>query len=148
MPDFWRFELEHQNEYKPIDIKSGKQQHFDLMFFFDKIKALKSDYALYMGSETTPPCIGNNFVKILENVLYLVNRIPLDVPNCQFKILRENSLLTNRERETHARVIQENLKGGKPVIRKIKHDSFINNPKKIVDTDKTPNCEIHREISR
>jgi len=59
MPDFWKFELENVKEYKPVDIKSGKPQHFDLMYFFDRIKPLKTDFALYLGSETTPPCIGN-----------------------------------------------------------------------------------------
>ena len=60
MPDFWKFELEHSKKiYKPIDIKSRKRQNFDLMAFFDKIKLLNTDYALYLGSETTPPCVGN-----------------------------------------------------------------------------------------
>ena len=58
MPDFWKFELENEKEYNPVDIKTGKQQKFDLMSFFDKIKELKTDFALYLGSETTPPCLG------------------------------------------------------------------------------------------
>jgi len=59
MPDFWKFELEHsKKQYKRIDIKTKKPQNFDLNRFFDKVKELKSDYALYLGSETTPPCIG------------------------------------------------------------------------------------------
>ncbi len=58
MPDFWKFELENKKEYDPIDMKTGEKQNFDFKGFMKKIEALKTDYALYIGSETEPPCIG------------------------------------------------------------------------------------------
>jgi len=41
----------------------------------------------------------------------MVNFKPLKLPNCQFKVFRENSLTSSRERETHARNLQDNIKG-------------------------------------
>ena len=44
--------------------------------------------------------------------------------NCQFKVLRENTLLTNLSHETHARQIQINYHGGDDVIKNIKYEQF------------------------
>ncbi len=68
MPDFWKFELENKTSYKPIDIKTGKEQYFDLMQFMEKLKPLNTDYAFYLGSESTPPCIGKlkYFISLLR----------------------------------------------------------------------------------
>jgi hypothetical protein len=60
-PDFWRFELEVANEYEPTDVKSGIVNLFDLEGFVKKAMDIKSDYMFYLGSETTPPCLGKNF---------------------------------------------------------------------------------------
>ncbi len=56
--------------------------------------------------------------------MYLINFKPLPIPNCQFKILRENSLITNRERETHARKLRENNRGGKTQVRRVSGGSI------------------------
>lgn len=116
MPDFWKFELETRKKYVPKDIKTGKRQTFDLGYFFDRFNSKddekkSTDYAIYLGSETTPPC--------KDFVFYIVNFLPLNIPNCQFKIFRENSLLTHRDRETHARLLRENTKSGPPEIRRV-----------------------------
>lgn len=169
-PDFWKFELEHSKEYKPMDLKHGKEQYFDFKELVDKVSELKTDFAIYLGSETTPPCI--------ESVFYVINFTPLLVPNCQFKILRENSLITTRERETHARNLKENLKGGPAQIRRVKSGSLSHQKRPIVqkpevpkvpgkpiiqppitkylpgqtsplpEVDRIPNCELKREMSR
>lgn len=170
MPDFWKFELENKDEYNPTDIKTGHPMLFDLMYFFDKLKPLETDYAVYLGSQDTPPC--------LDNVFYLINFKPLPVPNCQFKIYRENSLLTNRERETHARTLRENTKGGPAQVRRVTPDAITpitrptipvepkppapgepevvpqqtitkfnaNHPPK--EIYRSPNCELKREMGR
>ncbi len=86
---------------------------------------------------------------------------PIKLPNCQFKIFRENTLNSNRTRETHARDLQENKN---PQIRRIKEDvikakkrpvkqilkpivKFHPNAPNEPD-DVVPNCEIMRQISR
>ena len=57
-PDFWRFELEAATKYKPKDYKSGKNLKFDLKDFTNVVQKIKSDYSFYLGSQTTPPCLG------------------------------------------------------------------------------------------
>ncbi len=57
-PDFWRFEMEGAKSYKPKDYKTGNRMKFDMKDFFNDISKMKSDFAMYLGSETTPPCIG------------------------------------------------------------------------------------------
>jgi len=109
--------------------------------------------------------------------MYLINFKPLLIANCQFKIFRENSLTTNRERETHARELQTHWK---PEIRRITFGSITPNPRPIPtpvipvpppmpnpkkklewpgiklykktpplhEVDRTPNCELKRELNR
>lgn len=52
----------------------------------------------YMGSHTTPPCE--------ENTYHLVFTKPLIMSGCQFKLLRENSLMTKKTKNIHARMEQ------------------------------------------
>jgi len=49
-----------------------------------------------MGSETIPPC--------KENVVHITLDKPLELPFCQFKLLRESSLVKSRMKEIHARL--------------------------------------------
>lgn len=51
---------------------------------------------MYYGSKTAPPCT--------ENVIHIVLDKPLSIPACQFKLLRENSLISSRPKEIHTRV--------------------------------------------
>ena len=60
--------------------------------------------------------------------MQLIVNTPLEIANCQFKDLRENSLLTDRPKETHAREIQINLHGGPAVVKNVKFGQF--NPKR------------------
>ena len=57
----------------------------------------------YLGSMTTPPCDG-----IINNQLEFVNHLvvgrPLQISNCQLKILRENSIATDSPKQIHARM--------------------------------------------
>lgn len=59
-PDTWRRELkERENkQYRPKDTSSGKFIKFELHSFMAKIFKLASDYSMYLGSSTTPPCQG------------------------------------------------------------------------------------------
>jgi hypothetical protein len=169
MPDFWKFELETKKKFTPKDVKSGKPQLFDLSDFIDKIDPKKNlamkelNYAMYLGSEDTPPC--------RDFVFYIVNNLPLNVPNCQFKIFRENALLSTRDRETHARSLRENTLSGPPEIRKVvdgpivsvlpnpllKRSLTLNINKTIWTGQKTappsepnyvPNCNLKRILTR
>jgi len=54
-----------------------------------------------MGSETIPPCV--------ENIIHITLDKPLEIPGCQFKLLREASLVSSRAKEIHARV-EQNIK--------------------------------------
>jgi len=84
----------------------------------------------------------------------MVGLSPLKIPNCQFKVFRENSLTSNRERETHARILQEN----KLQILKININIPNILPKPplpvdeptlpVVPVDEVPNCEIERQLIR
>ena len=59
MADIWRFELKNKSFFTPIHTKSKKPMFFNMeKFFVQHVKRLKSDYNLYLGSKTTPPCIG------------------------------------------------------------------------------------------
>ena len=49
-----------------------------------------------MGSETIPPCV--------ENIIHITLDKPLELPGCQFKLLRESSLSSSRAKEIHTRV--------------------------------------------
>jgi len=49
-----------------------------------------------MGSETIPPCV--------ENIIHITLDKPLELPGCQFKLLRESSLVSSRAKEIHTRI--------------------------------------------
>jgi hypothetical protein len=51
-----------------------------------------------MGSHTTPPCEENTYHMILTK--------PLTMSGCQFKLLRESSLISNKPKNLHARLEQ------------------------------------------
>ncbi len=59
---------------------------------------LDPDFHFYLGSQTTPPCT--------EYVNHIIIDKPIQIPICQFKLLRENSLITNKPKEIHARITQ------------------------------------------
>lgn len=69
---------------------------FDLSEIHKKFMQNKPNFYLYLGSMTTPPCT--------EYVYHLVMDKPLLLPPCQYKLLRENSLITSRAKEIHARL--------------------------------------------
>lgn len=72
----------------------------------------------------------------------MVGLSPLKIPNCQFKVFRENSLTSNRERETHARILQENSKGGRAEIRKINKNVLVPNTKPNIKPNPRVNLKI------
>lgn len=45
--------------------------------------------------------------------------------NCQFKDLRENTLISDQTKETHARKLQTNPHGGPALIKNIKFAQFV-----------------------
>jgi hypothetical protein len=55
----------------------------------------KPESVFYMGSHTTPPCE--------ENTYHMVFTKPIVMSGCQFKLLRENSLLSHKTKNIHAR---------------------------------------------
>jgi hypothetical protein len=57
---------------------------------------LNPNFMMYFGSSTTPPC--------LENVIHIVVDKPIQVPGCQFKLLRENALVSSKPKEIHTRI--------------------------------------------
>lgn len=68
-------------------------------------------YYLYLGSLTSPPCD--------EYVYHLIIGSPLKISTCQYKVLRENSLLLQGKRLIHTRLIQKNEKD-EPKLKKNK----------------------------
>merc|ERR1712151_1180187 len=58
-----------------------------------------------MGSETIPPC--------KENIIHITLDRPLQIPGCQFKLLRENTLTHSRAKEIHTRY--ETPKSDRPI---------------------------------
>jgi len=54
----WRHELKRGDSYVPKDALSGKVALFDLSSFMGKVMAIKIRFTLYLGSSTTPPCLG------------------------------------------------------------------------------------------
>jgi hypothetical protein len=65
---------------------------------FNKIIEEKGDAIFYMGSQTTPPC--------QENTYHLILTKPLIMSGCQFKLLREHTLISNKPKNIHARLEQ------------------------------------------
>jgi len=73
-----------------------------------------------MGSETIPPC--------KENVMHITLDKPLQIPGCQFKLLREGSLITSRAKEIHSRLEMPN--NDRPVYKFSKRNvSYLNSLK-------------------
>jgi carbonic anhydrase len=122
--DMWRHELGGEDEdeegeekiYRPKDPLTGKFVNFDLNGLMTKVMNLKADFSMYMGTQTTPPC--------LDHVMQIVVNRPLAMKNCQFKDIRENTLLSKSAKETHARQTQFNLHGGETRIKNIKFAQF------------------------
>ncbi len=85
-----------------------------------KVMALKSDFSFYLGSSTTPPCEGKLIFSFLDHVLHLLSNTPILMANCQFKTLRENTLKSDKLKETHARQIKINAYGGPSGEKNIK----------------------------
>jgi carbonic anhydrase len=94
--DFWKLELKQKNLgiFKP-------DKPFSLQKLFDQVFKTNPKYYLYKGSNTTPPC--------LDNVLHLVFDRSVKIPEIQFKVIREQSLLDLKEKEIHARLVQQSL---------------------------------------
>ena len=65
-----------------------------------EVVGMKPIYYFYLGSNTSPPCE--------EYAYHLVLGKPIKISNCQFKILRENSLASNEARQIHSRLTQVN----------------------------------------
>ena len=57
---------------------------------------LNPNFYMYYGSSTTPPCN--------ENVIHIVVDKAMKIPSCQFRLLRENSLVSSKPKEIHSRV--------------------------------------------
>jgi hypothetical protein len=70
--------------------------HFSLEEFSNKFMNLDPNFFMYYGSKTTPPCA--------ENILYIVVDKPIQLPGCQFKLLRENSKISTHAKEIHTRL--------------------------------------------
>lgn len=100
--DFWKLELKDKknSSYKP-------EKAFCLQSLFDEVFKQDPKYYIYKGSITTPPCT--------PNVLRLVFDKSIKIPEIQFKVLREQSLLEMREKEIHGRIIQKSL--GRNVVK-------------------------------
>jgi len=77
-------------------LKEKKLIKFGLEEFSNRFMALNPNFYMYYGSNTTPPCT--------ENVVWIVVDKPLQIPGCQFKLLRENSLMTSKPKEIHTRL--------------------------------------------
>ena len=103
-PDFWRMGIKQAGEYQPKKVLEKTPLKFDLGALFRSVSIKNPSYYFYVGSQTTPPC--------LPNVLYVIVSTPIELANCQFKVIRENCLLTDRPKEIHARLPQD-LKGRK-----------------------------------
>ncbi len=97
--DFWKYLIGKHGSFTPKKIFKKKLLKFDLPNIVKKVTDLKSDYYLYYGTQTSPPC--------LENTYHLVATKAIKVGACQWKLLRMNTLLTNKLRTLHARVEQD-----------------------------------------
>lgn len=98
-PDFWRMGIQNDGQYIPKKVMQKQLLKFNLGDLFRASTNQNPDYFVYLGSETVPPCT--------PNIMYIVLSAPIEISNCQFKVLRENSLLTDRPKEVHARLPQD-----------------------------------------
>jgi hypothetical protein len=65
---------------------------------FRRVLGEHQETIFYMGSHTTPPCE--------ENSYHLIFTKPIIMSGCQFKMLRESSLISNKPKNIHARLEQ------------------------------------------
>merc|ERR1712032_1182555 len=96
--DFWRYEVEKHGSYTPKQFLKKKLLSFGLANMFRRVMAGHPESVFYMGSHTTPPCE--------ENTYHLIFTKPLIMSGCQFKLLRENTLLSHKNINIHARATQ------------------------------------------
>jgi len=94
--EFWRFEVLKHGTYIPKKFFKKNLLKFSLEEFSNKFMAMNPNFMMYYGSSTTPPCN--------QNVMYIVVDKPIKIPGCQFKLLRENSLVSAKPKEIHTRV--------------------------------------------
>ena len=87
-----------------------------------------SMYYFYMGSLTSPPCS--------EHVYHLIFSKPIKISTCQFKVLRENSLLTEGKRLIHARIAQDNKPHSFKMTKKGTMKGTIDSPPHVFAIDK------------
>jgi len=94
--EFWRYEILKHGTYVPKRFLKKQLLDFSLEEFSNKFMELNPNFYMYYGSSTTPPCN--------ENVIHIVVDKAMKIPGCQFKLLRENSLVSSKPKEIHARV--------------------------------------------
>jgi len=78
------------------DFSKKKLLRFNLDALSKKVMNNNPRFMMSYGSNTIPPCS--------ENVIHITIDKPLHVPGCQFKLLRENSLISTRPKEIHTRL--------------------------------------------
>ncbi len=100
-----------------------------------------------MGSETIPPC--------KENIIHITLDNPIQLPACQFNLLRDHSLVKTRAKEIHTRI--EVARNDRPIYYFNKKAlSFIPSVTGIIPesyekytlTDTKENRQIQKEIRR
>jgi len=96
--EFWRSEVMKKGVYTPKKFMKKQLNIFSLDGLSKRIINNNPEYMVNMGSDTIPPC--------KENVVHITLDKPLEIPNCQFKLLREGSLLKSRAKEIHSRLQQ------------------------------------------
>jgi carbonic anhydrase len=95
--DYWKFSLKNKESYQPKTLENKKLK-FSLQEMMKYILNKNPNFYSYVGGLTVPPCT--------DNIIHIVLDKPLELANCQFRVLRENSLLTDRPKEIHARLLQ------------------------------------------
>ena len=95
--------LSQNGEYIPKDFITEQQKVFEFSNLLFILKKDQPNYYFYLGSNTTPPCLGINWNQI-DNVYHLVINTPLKISTCQFKLLRSCSLITNTPKAIHSRL--------------------------------------------
>jgi len=98
--DFWKYMVLKKGSYKPINYITKKSMVFKLGDIMKEATSSKPNFYFYLGSKTVPPCD--------EYVYHLVIGTPIKIANCQFKVLRENTLATTEPRQIHSRLTQFN----------------------------------------
>ena len=128
--DYWKFQLKDKNNYIPKDFASQQQNVFHFSNIMYIIKKSLPNFYFYIGSNTVPPC--------QENVYHLIVNAPLKISNCQFKLLRDNSLFTDKFQAVHARLTQPKNKRKVYVLtnNNIQFKTYVENliPKDMIET--------------